>query len=132
MSRIQQSRPAARPATAQQTVAPKKQETPAKIATGWKAGTASPARQARALEAHLQSPAGAAQASKLIQTVARKSELARELNWEAGHIKDVKANADGTFTVDVQLDVLKGRGVQKNYFTAIVNASGKVLDVPQG
>lgn len=64
--------------------------------------------------------------------MAKKSELAKALNWEAGHIKAVKANADGTFTVDVQLDVLKGRGVEKNYFNAIVNGAGKVLTVPQG
>jgi hypothetical protein len=38
----------------------------------------------------------------------------------------------GTFEVNVTLEVLKGKGVQKNYFNAIVNAQGKVLDVPQG
>jgi hypothetical protein len=33
----------------------------------------------------------------------------------------------------VQLDVLtKNGGIQKNYFSATVNAQGKVLSVPQG
>ena len=130
MPRISQTRPVAtRPAVQESS----RSHAPATTASaGWKANPTSPARQARALEAHFKSPAGAAQAAKLIQTIARKSELARGLNWEAGHIKNVKPNTDGTFTVDVQLDVLKGKGVEKNYFTAIVSPAGKVLDVPQG
>lgn len=132
MTRIQQSRPAARTTQAQQaSTKPTAQQAQTKP-TGWGPSTTSPTAQARALATHLKSPAGAKQASKIIDTVVKKNDLAKALNWEAGHIKAVKPNADGTFTVDVQLDVLKGRGVEKNYFTATVNAQGKVLDVPQG
>ena len=130
MTRITQSRPAARP-TAQ--TAPSKPATPPKTAAaGWNAKTQSPTAQARALSAHLKSPEGAKQAARIIDTIAKKSELARGLNWEAGNITSVKPLGAGTFEVNVTLEVLKGKGVQKNYFNAIVNAQGKVLDVPQG
>lgn len=132
MTRVQQSRPAPRTTqTSQAAKKPTAQQAQTKP-TGWGPSTTSPAAQARALATLLKSPAGAKQASKLIDTVVKQNDLAKALNWEAGHIKAVKPNGDGTFTVDVQLDVLKGRGVEKNYFNAIVNGQGKVLDVPQG
>ena len=72
-------------------------------------------------------------ASRIISTVAKRSDLARELNWEAGHIKSVKPNLDGkSYSVEVQLDVLKGKKIEKNLFYANVNSAGKVLNVPQG
>jgi len=129
MTRITQSRPAARPIA--QTAPSKPSSTPTKTA-GWNAKTQSPTAQARALSAHLKSPEGAKQAARIIDTIAKKSELARGLNWEAGNITSVKPLGAGTFEVNVTLEVLKGKGVQKNYFNAIVNAQGKVLDVPQG
>jgi hypothetical protein len=129
--KIQQSRPAGRPSASQSAQKPTEQA-PTKQ-TGWKPATQSPAAQARALSAFLKSPEGAAQASKIVQTVAKKNDLAKALNWEAGHLKAIKPNGDGTFDVGVQLDVLtKNGGIQKNYFSATVNAQGKVLSVPQG
>lgn len=130
--KIQQSRPAARPATAQQASTASQTQGPSKPATGW-GPKPTPAGQARALAAHLKSPEGAKQAGRIIDQVVKKNDLARELNWEAGHIKGVKPFEGNKFLVDVQLDVLKPNGgVEKNYFSAIVNAQGKVLDVPQG
>lgn len=129
--KIQQARPAARPSASQSTHKPTEQA-PTKQ-TGWKPSAQSPAAQARALSAFLKSPGGAAQASKIVETVAKKNDLAKALNWEAGHIKAIKPNGDGTFDVGVQLDVLEPNGgIQKNYFGATVNLQGKVLGVPQG
>lgn len=130
--KIQQSRPAARPSTAQQPSSASQTQGPAKPGAGW-GPKPTPAAQARALATLLKSPEGGKQASKIIDQVVKKNDLARELNWEAGHIKAVKPFEAGKFLVDVQLDVLKPNGgVEKNYFSAIVNAQGKVLDVPQG
>ncbi|MDP3156883.1 MAG: hypothetical protein Q8N23_29705 [Archangium sp.] len=93
----------------------------------------SPAAAAKALAAHLNSPAGAKQASKIIDTIATKSELARALNWEAANIKSVKPTGDGSFSVEVQFDVLtKNDKVKSHLFYGDVNATGKVLSVPQG
>lgn len=110
----------------------KKESAAQTASTGWKPQTSTPAQQAKALAAHLKGPEGARQAAKIVDTVAKKNELARGLNWEAGHLKSVKPYENGKFIVDVQLDVLKGKGVEKNYFTAIVDSKGKVIDVPQG
>jgi chromosome segregation ATPase len=104
-------------------------------AQGWGPSTArpSPAAAAKTLAAHLNSPAGTKQASKIIDTIASKSELARALNWEAANIKSVKPNGDGSFSVEVQFDVLgKNDTVKKHLFYADVTAAGKVLSVPQG
>jgi hypothetical protein len=131
--RIQQPRPTTKTSAAQQTAPTKQTMTPSKpTATGW-GPRATPASQARALAAYLKSPEGAKQAARIIETVAKRNDLAKELNWEAGHLKGVKPYENGKFLVDVQLDVLTEKGgVQKHYFGAIVNAQGKVLDVPQG
>jgi hypothetical protein len=93
----------------------------------------SPAATAKALSAHLNSPAGARQAGKIIDTISRKSVMASELNWEAANIKSVKPNGDGSFNVEVQFEVLQKKGKPvAHLFYADVNASGKVLSVPQG
>lgn len=129
--KVQSNRPAAR-STASQQPARAAQQAPTK-STGWGPKTQTPAAQARALSAHLKSPAGAALAAKIVSTVAKKSELARDLNWEAGNIGTVKPLADGKFQVNVTLEVVKPNGkIEKNYFDAITDAKGKVLDVPQG
>lgn len=133
MTKISSQRPAVAASVAQQAPGRAKAQNAAQTApTGWKPQTSTPAQQAKALAAHLKGPDGARQAAKIVETVAKKNELARGLNWEAGHLKSVKPYENGKFLVDVQLDVLKGRGVEKNFFTAIVDAKGKVLDVPQG
>ncbi len=119
-------------ATLQPGKAPTAQQSPAQ-AWGPSSTRASPAAAAKALAAHLHSPAGAKQASKIIDTIAKKSELARELNWEAATIKSVKPTGDGSFSVEVQFDVLtKNDKVKSHLFYADVNATGKVLSVPQG
>ena len=133
MTKIATQRPAVSAASTQQARGRAEAKTPAQTApTGWKPSVASPAAQAKALAAFLKSPEGAKAGAKLVDTVAKKNDLARALNWEAGHIKSVKPYESGKFLVDVQLDVLKGKGVEKNFFTAIVDGKGKVLDVPQG
>lgn len=130
--KIQQRRPATRPSTPKQTSSASQTQGPAKPASGW-GPKPTPAAQARALAAHLKSTDGATQAGRIIDQVVKKNDLAGELNWEAGHIKSVKPFENGKFLVDVQLDVIKPNGrIEKNYFGAIVNAQGKVLDVPQG
>ncbi len=135
-SRISQHRPATVAHAPSKPAAKARPQAQAstKPTTGWNPSSTSPSAQAKALAAKLHSPAGAKQAQRIVETVAKKSELARGLNWEAGDITSVKANKDGTFTVNLTLDVLQnnGQSVQKNYFNAIVDGSGKVLDVPQG
>lgn len=133
-SRISQHRPATVAHAPSKPAAKAKPQAATKPTTGWNPSSTSPSAQAKALAAKLHSPAGAKQAQRIVETVAKKSELAHSLNWEAGDITSVKANKDGTFTVNVTLDVLQtnGQSVQKNYFNAIVDGSGKVLDVPQG
>lgn len=131
--RVQQPRPAAKPSAAHQAAPTKQPSTPSKAApAGW-GPKPTAASQARALATFLKSPEGAKQGARIVETVAKKNDLARELNWEAGHLKAVKPFEGGKFLVDVQLDILKPKGgVEKHFFSAIVNAQGKVLDVPQG
>jgi hypothetical protein len=129
--KVQSNRRASRASPPQQQPARAAKQQPQSAA--WAPKAQSPAAQARALAAFLNAPERAQQRMNIAQTVAQKNDVARALNWEAADHGAVKPTGDGKFELEVLLAVVQPNGSIKNHrFSAILDAKGNVLDVPQG
>ncbi len=114
--------------------APKKNAATApKAPAGWSAGSGSARVQARRLETYLRSPEGKALATRIIHDAVKKNALGKNLKIESGVVTRVRPEPSGTsFVVDVEVTVKRQGKSEKNFFNAIIDAKGKLLEVPQG